>query len=139
FGPYWAREAAAVWTGEHLVVFGGEGMSHVDADALLSAARRAAAVAGETPVAKRLADDLEVAQAALAVATAPRHSVRDAAEAIAARTAEALGCEFGALLLFGPPPRVHMVDRGWRPAATDDEVATALTPVAYSSASALQV
>ena len=139
FGPYWAREAAAVWTGEHLVVFGGEGMGDVDGDRLIAAARRAATVADETPVTKRLADDLEVAQAALAVATAPRSSVRDAAEAIAARTAEALGCEFGALFLFGPPPRVHMVDRGWRPAATEDEVATALAPVAYSAAGALQV
>jgi hypothetical protein len=139
FGPYWASEAAAVWTGEHLVVFGGKGIGDLDPADLLAAARRAAGVTAETPVAKRLADDLEVAQAALAVATVSGSSLREVAEAVAARTAEALGCEFGAVFLFGSPPRVHMVDRGWRPAATEDEVLTALAPVAYSATSALQV
>jgi hypothetical protein len=139
FGPYWTAEAAAVWTGEYLVVFGGDGMGSLDPANLLDAAQRAAGVAAETPVAKRLADDLEVAQAALAVATVSGSNLREVAEGVAARTAEALGCEFGVVYLFGSPPRAHMVDLGWRPAATEDEVATALAPVAYSAATSLQV
>jgi hypothetical protein len=139
FGPYWAAEASAAWTGEHLVVFGGPGTADLDDARLMAAGRRAGAVAAEIPVAKRLADDLEVAQASLAVATLAGGSLERVAEGIAGATAEALGCEFGAVVLFGPPLRVHVADRGWRPAASEDEVVSALTPIAHAAASGLQV
>ncbi len=139
FGPYWASEATAVWTGEHLVVFGGEGTAALDDDRLRAAARRAGSVAAEIPVAKRLADDLEVAQASLAVATLAGGSLESVAKGLAEATAEALGCEFGAVFLFGPPQQVLVADRGWRPAATEDEMASALTPIARAAAAGLQV
>lgn len=139
FGPYWASEACAVWTGKHLVVFGGEGTAAIDDDRLRAAARGVSSVAAEIPVAKRLADDLEVAQASLAVATLAGGSLQSVAKGLAESAAEALGCEFGAVFLYGPPQRVLLADRGWRPAATEDEVASALTPIARAAAAGLQV
>ncbi len=128
FGPYWASEAAGVAAGEHLVVFGGGDVASVEDHTLVDLAREAAETVGQVPVAKRLADELEVAQAALAVATLPGESVEEAASGLAARAAEALSCEFGAVLLQDPL-RLFVADRGWRPAASEEEIMGALLPL----------
>jgi hypothetical protein len=128
FGPYWASEAAGVSVGEHVVVFGGGDAASVDDIELVRLAREAVEAAGQVPVAKRLADELEVAQAALAVATLPADRIEEAASGLAFRAAEALSCEFGAVLLE-EPLRLFMADRGWRPAASDEEVMGALLPL----------
>ena len=128
FGPYWATEAAAVAVGDHVVVFGGGEAASVDDDALVSLAREATEAAGQVPVAKRLADELEVTQAALAVATLPTDRIEEAASGLALQAAEALSCEFGAVLLE-EPLRLFTADRGWRPAASDEEVMGALLPL----------
>lgn len=129
-GPYWATAAAAIQVGEAIVVLGGEGLSGQDDGALIVVAREAAAAVAEVPVAKRLADELEVSQAALSIATLRPASLRDAAVEIATRSAEALSCEFGAVLLLGPPIEVFMAREGWRPTAAEDEVIAALLPIA---------
>jgi hypothetical protein len=137
FGPYWAAEAAGVAAGEHLVVFGGGEVASVEDDTLVDLAREAADAVGQVPVAKRLADELEVAQAALAVATL-RGSVEEAASGLATRAAEALSCEFGAVLLH-EPLRLFVADRGWRPAASDEEIMGALLPLRQAARDGLLV
>jgi hypothetical protein len=138
FGPYWATEAAGVAVGEHLVVLGGGNVASVEEYSLLDVAREAAEAVGQVPVAKRLEDELEVAQAALSVATLPGESVEEAASGLASRAAEALSCEFGAVLLQDPL-RLFVADRGWRPAATDEEVMGALLPLRQAARDGLLV
>jgi hypothetical protein len=128
FGPYWASEAAGVAVGEHVVVLGGGAAASVDDGELVSLAREAVESAGRAPVAKRLADELEVTQAALAVATLPSDRLEEAATGLAAQAAEALSCEFGAVLLEDPL-RLFMADRGWRPSASEEEIMGALLPL----------
>jgi hypothetical protein len=138
FGPYWATEAAGVAVGEHLVVMGGGEVASAEDDTLEEVAKQAAEAVGQVPVAKRLADELEVTQAALAVATLPGESVEEAAAGLAARAAEALSCEFGAVLLHDPL-RLFVADRGWRPAASDEEVMGALLPLRQAARDGLLV
>lgn len=130
FGPYWSAETSGAAVGDHIVVFGGDGVSTMDDKELLAAARSAVAMIDEVPVAKRLADDLEVTQAALEVAKMRHGDLAEAARAVASAAARATSCEFGAVLLYGPPMRVFVADEGWRPSATDEEIITALLPIA---------
>lgn len=129
FGPYWASEAAAVALGDNLVLFGGEGTTTPDDQILTEVAREAASRAGQVPVAKQLADELEVTQAALAIATLRPAQLEEAAVAIATKAARALSCEFGAVLLKGPPMRLFLAEEGWRPVADDEEIIAALLPL----------
>jgi hypothetical protein len=138
FGPYWAAEAAGVATGDHVVVFGGGEAASVADQELIGLAREAVEAAGRIPVAKRLADELEVTQAALAVATLPSDRIEEAASGLAAQAAEALSCEFGAVLLE-EPLRLFMADRGWHPAASDEEVMGALLPLRQAARGGLLI
>ena len=139
FGPYWATEAVGVVTGDYLVVFGGPGTAEVSEDLVRAAASLAASSVDEVPVAKRLADDLEVTQAALTIARMRPRSVDEAARAIATTAARATSCEFGAVLLYGPPMTIHLAEEGWRPSASPEEVATALLPLAQALRDGLYV
>lgn len=128
FGPYWSTEAAGVVAGDHVVVFGGGEVDSLDDQILLALAGEAAELAGRVPVARRLADELEISQAALEVATLPIDSLEGAAQGLADRAADALSCEFGAVLLEDPL-RLFVADRGWRPRASAEEVMGALLPL----------
>jgi len=139
FGPYWATESVGVATDDCLVVFGGPGTAEAPEDVVREAAALAASSVGEVPVAKRLADDLEVTQAALEIARMRPRSVDDAARAIATTAARATSCEFGAVLLFGPPMTLHLADEGWRPSASEEEIAAALLPLAQALSDGLFV
>jgi hypothetical protein len=129
FGPYWASEAVAVAEGDDLVLFGGEGTTVPEDTVLADVARRAASRVGDVPVAKHLADELEVSQAALAIATLRPASVEEAAVAIATSASRALSCEFGVVLLKGPPIRLFLAEEGWRPVADNEEIIAALLPL----------
>jgi len=139
FGPYWSAETAGVSLGDHLVVFGGQGVATTDDQELVGAARSAVAMVEEVPVAKRLADELEVTQAALEIAQMRHGDLAEAASAIATAAARATSCEFGAVLLYGPPVSLHLAAEGWRPSATDDEIITALMPLAQAITGGLLV
>jgi hypothetical protein len=128
FGPYWATEAVGVVTGDHVVVLGGGEVASLEDETLVTLAREAAEVAGREPVARRLADELEISQAALEVATLPADDPEEAALGLADRAAAALSCEFGAVLLENPL-RLFLADRGWRPQASEEEVMGALLPL----------
>jgi hypothetical protein len=128
FGPYWAAVAAAVAVGDYVVVFGGDAVSEDDR-LLRNLAEEVAVEVSEVPAAKRLADELEVTQAALGVATVGGRSIEEVGRGIATRAAQALSCEFGAVLLYGPPLRLFLAEEGWRPSATEDEILAALIPL----------
>lgn len=134
FGPYWAKEAAGVAVGDHVVVFGGEGAAELHEEALRSAARAAVDGVDSVPLAKRLADDLEVARAGLSVAQLRVDAVDEAARAVATAAARATSCEFGVVLLHGPPLSLHLAEEGWRPSASEEEITTALLPLAEAAA-----
>jgi hypothetical protein len=125
FGPYWSAETAGIRVGEHVVIFGGKGVAGRGEGDLRSAAEQAVALVDEVPVAKRLADDLEVAQAALSIAKMRSSDLDEAARAIAQAAARATSCEFGAILLYGPPLRLFLSEEGWFPSATEEEVISA--------------
>jgi hypothetical protein len=128
FGPYWATEAVGVVAGDHVVVLGGSEVASLEDETLVALARDAAEMAGREPVARRLADELEISQAALEVATLTAENPEEAAQGLADRAAAALSCEFGAVLLENPL-RLFLADRGWRPPATEEEVMGALLPL----------
>lgn len=123
FGPYWNVAAAIVPAGDYTIVFGGPNLSVSDDD-MQRAAGEAAWAAGDVPASKRLADDLEVSQAIVSVATLNRSSIRAAAEGLATSAAQALGCEFGAVLLANG--ELYLAHTGWQPNATDAEIVTAI-------------
>jgi diguanylate cyclase (GGDEF)-like protein/putative nucleotidyltransferase with HDIG domain len=118
-GPYFGRSALVAPCGpDTVVVFG----SATDAlrDACTSEAgelaRRAAEMLDEVPAAKRLADELEVLDAVRAVTTVAADNVHATMTAIAGHAADALSCEFAALVLdVDGEQRVVRVDRGWQP------------------------
>lgn len=139
FGPYWSEAAVGVLAGDLLVVFGGSGLDLASEDEIEAAAREVAAAVQEVPVAKRLADDLEVTQAALAIATMRPPSIEDAARRIATAAAAATSCEFGAALLHGPPMTVHLAEDGWVPSASEEEIISALLPIDAALAGGLYV
>lgn len=129
-GPYWSSAAALLRVdAHHVVVFGGAGVEPVADGDLHAAARRAVGAVSEVSLDKQQADDAEVAQAVDAVATIPAGGVDDVARRIAGAAAEALSCEFAAVVLAEHPPRIVLADEGWRPAATEDEIAAALVPL----------
>ncbi|HYH28171.1 MAG TPA: hypothetical protein VEA19_05275 [Actinomycetota bacterium] len=129
FGPYWGTDAVGLAVEDGLVIFGGEGITRMPDESLRAVAVEASSHVREVPVAKRLADELEVSQAALGVATQRPASLDDACVGIATRAAQSLSCEFGAVFLAGEPPRVFLAREGWRPLADDEEIVAALMPL----------
>jgi len=122
FGPYWTDEAVVLTVGDFVIVMGGRGVADHGDDILMEAASDLAYSVGDVPAEKRLADELEVTKAALTVATLPRSTMDQFLSSLAGAAMEALGCEFGAVVLRQPAPRLLMAPSGWRPAASDDLV-----------------
>lgn len=129
FGPYWAEEAVAMRLDGHVVALGGPGVASLPAETLSRAANQAVDEVSEVGPKKQLADKLELAQAELSVATIAGSSLGEASVMLASAAAKALSCEFGAVLLADDTVDVYLADEGWRPAATRDEVVTALIPL----------
>jgi len=129
FGPYWSEAAAGFLAEEFLVVFGGPGVEGAADGEVEAAGRRVAELVNEVPVEKLLADELEVTKAALEVASMRPSSLREAALGIATAASRATSCEFGAVLLHGPPMTVHLADDGWVPSASEEEIIAALLPI----------
>jgi hypothetical protein len=129
FGPYWTTDAIGIAAGDALVVFAGEGASERDEVAVRASPGGAAPPATEIPAEKRLADELEIAQVALEVATMRARTIGEIATGLATRAARALSCEFGAVLLIGDSMRLYLADEGWRPVASEDEIIAALLPL----------
>lgn len=139
FGPYWTCEVVAVEHAGSIVVVSGDGVTSLADDDLRSVASEALSPGRDVPQVKRDADELEVRQAVASIASVSRHSVDDAARAIAANAARALSCEFAAILLTGPPVRLFVADEGWRPPATEDEIIAALLPLGSAVAEGMLV
>lgn len=78
---------------------------------------------------KIAADEAEVRQALQSLAGLEMGSAEEMARHVASATARALSCEFGAVLLHGPPVRLVLADEGWHPAASDEEIIAALLPL----------
>lgn len=139
FGPYWTTEVAVVGVGGDVAVLGGTGAAGPDDERLRALAGAALGAAGAVPAEKVVADELETAQAAVAASRIPRESVAGAARALAGLASGALSCEFGAVLLVEPELRLALADEGWHPAASADEVITAMLPLAPAVAGGLLV
>jgi len=139
FGPYWAREVAAIEVAGSVVVVAGDGITSEADGELRAIAEDALAPAGDIPEAKRDADELEVQQAVESISSVPRDSLEKAALGIAANAARALSCEFAAVLLTGSPVRLFVADEGWRPPATEDEIIAALLPLSNAIADGMLV
>lgn len=139
FGPYWTEEVAIVEVDGSVVVFSGEGVTKLSDGDLRLISEEALGLEGATPDAKRDADELEVRQAVESIASVPRDALGATAQAIAATAAGALSCEFAAVLLTGPPPRLFVADEGWRPPATEDEMIAALMPLSNAVAHGMLV
>ncbi|MGI9611990.1 MAG: hypothetical protein ACR2QO_03710 [Acidimicrobiales bacterium] len=122
FGPYWADEATVLTVGDFVIVMGGSGVTDGGDDALMEAAGDLAFSVGDVPAEKRLADELEVTKAALAVATLPTSTIDGFLADVADAAMEALGCEFGAVVMKDPEPRLVKAPSGWQPDATDERV-----------------
>lgn len=130
FGPYWAMEVAGAAAGDVVVVFSGDGVADNAPDALIEAAEEIAASACEVSIEKQEADEMELEQAIEAVSSITAQTSEQAASEVVRTAARALSCEFGALLLLGPPMRIYVADEGWRPAATEEELIAAIYPLA---------
>lgn len=124
FGPYWMSSAAVVRDGTCLIVFGGDELSS-DRGLLGRLANEVCGLVGDISTTKRDADQAEIAQARSSVAALVRSGVTPAA--LARVAAEALGCEFAAVL--SENDEVAIADLGWRPAADDAEMVAALFPL----------
>jgi diguanylate cyclase (GGDEF)-like protein len=114
-GPYWALHALVVPVGvEHLVVFGGQaGLEDSDATLVPMAAQLVAELR-QVPAEKLLADELEVVQAVRDLMDCPARSVEETARHIAARAADPLSCEVGAVLVRSNGRLVaEVVTRDW--------------------------
>jgi diguanylate cyclase (GGDEF)-like protein len=119
-GPYYARSAVIVPCGHDVIVLFGS-----STDSLAGVSERDMPVFGErvarlvdhVPSAKRLADELEVLDAVRAVTTVNADGVEAALKEISERAAEALSCEFGAVILTGAgrAMRTGWADLGWAP------------------------
>ena len=130
FGPYWATEVTGILSGEHVVVLSGPGVSRIAVEKLEAAARDViAAVSDGVPPAKLDADEAEILQAVEALKEVRAGSIEEIARHLASTTARSLSCEFGAVLLFGPPVRLVISDEGWQPAAGEQEIVAALMPL----------
>ena len=108
--------------GDFVVVMGGPAVAAHGDGALMEAAGDVAYSVGDVPAEKRLADELEVTKAALAVASLPTATIDEFLATLADAAIDALGCEFGAVVLPGPTPRLVMAPSGWQPAATEELV-----------------
>ncbi len=137
FGPYWAEEAVAFRSDGHVVALGGDGVTRLEDARIAETARQAVDSVRDVRASQRLAAKLEVAQAELSVATIIAADLGTTMKLLARTAAKALSCEFGAVLLLGDPPLIGMADEGWRPAATEDEIAAALMPVAAAASELL--
>jgi diguanylate cyclase (GGDEF)-like protein len=114
-GPYWARHAALVPVGgEHLVVFGSdEPLPDSDATLVPAAAHLVAEVQQVSP-AKLLADELELVHAVRDLIEYRPERVVETARHIAAKAAEPLSCEVGAVLLhYNGDLVAEVVTRNW--------------------------
>jgi diguanylate cyclase (GGDEF)-like protein len=119
-GPYWAPHAFVVPVGvDHLVVFGGQSDLE-DSDAtLVPMATQLVAELRQVSAEKLLADELEVVQAVRDLMDCPARSVEETARHIAARAADPLSCEVGAVLVRSNGRLVaEVVTRDW-PARLD--------------------
>src|SRR5580700_10239912 len=114
-GPYWAKHAVLVPVGgEHLVVFGSaEPLPDSDATLVPAAAHLVAEVQQVSP-AKLLADELELVHAVRDLIEYRPESVVETARHIAAKAAEPLSCEVGAVLLhYNGDLVAEVVTRNW--------------------------
>lgn len=121
-GPYWAAHSLLVPVGgEHLVVFGGSHpLSEPDAT-LVPLAARLVAELERVPPDKLLADELEVVQAVRDMMDSRGETVEEVARHVAARAADPLSCEVGAVLFRSNGRLVaEVVTRDW-PARLDSE------------------
>jgi diguanylate cyclase (GGDEF)-like protein len=121
-GPYWAAHALLVPVGgSHLVVFGGSRpLSEPDAT-LVPLAARLVADLEQVPPDKLLADELEVVQAVRDMMDSRGETVEAVARHVAARAADPLSCEVGAVLFRSNGRLVaEVVTRDW-PARLDSE------------------
>jgi hypothetical protein len=139
FGPYWARDVAAMEVNGSVVVAAGDGVTAKPDEVLRAMAEDALAPRGDVPEAKKDADELEVRQAVESISSVPRDSLEEAARGIAANAARALSCEFAAILLTESPVRLFVADEGWRPPATEDEIIAALLPLSNAVANGMLV
>lgn len=126
FGPYWAEEAFIVRVGDFIVVAGGPGVSEHDDEQLIEAAGDLAWSVGEVSTEKRLADELELTTAALAVASLPSRQIDEFFESLADAAASALSCEFGAIVIKRPEHRLVLAPTGWKPGASQEVILGAL-------------
>jgi hypothetical protein len=129
FGPYWATDVAAVADEDDIVVFGGNEMPPLSDEALRSLAAEARDRAQEVSQEKESADEAEVQQALQVLTGIGSGPLEEMARHVASTTAQALSCEFGAVLLHGPPTRLFVADEGWKPMASDDDIIAALMPL----------
>jgi diguanylate cyclase (GGDEF)-like protein len=121
-GPYWAAHALLVPVGgDHLVVFGGaQPLTEPDAT-LVPLAARLVADLEQVPPDKLLADELEVVQAVRDMMDSRGQTVEEVARHVAARAADPLSCEVGAVLFRSNGRLVaEVVTRDW-PARLDSE------------------
>jgi len=126
FGPYWTDAAAIVSMGDFVFVMGGGDVANTHDDQLIEVAGEFAWSVGDVPAEKQLADELEVTQAALDIASLPTAKLDDFLADLADTAAGALACEFGAVVTLGPTPRLVIAPSGWQPDATYEEVLNAL-------------
>lgn len=121
-GPYWANHAVLVPVGgDHLVVFGSqEPLTDPDTALVREAAHLVAELQDLSPE-KLLADELEVVHAIRDLMEYQPARVADTARHIAAKVAEPLSCEVGAVLVrHGDELVAEVVTRDW-PAVLDPE------------------
>ena len=119
-GPYWAAHAFLVPVGgEHLVVFGGQQPLSAPDATLVPLAARLVAELERVPPDKLLADELEVVQAVRDMMDSRGETVEEVARHVAARAADPLSCEVGAVLFRSNGRLVaEVVTRDW-PARLD--------------------
>ncbi|MFN2582381.1 MAG: diguanylate cyclase, partial [Candidatus Dormibacteria bacterium] len=119
-GPYWARHALLVPVGaEHLVAFGADSPWTQPDASFLPAAAMLVSEHDEIAPAKLLADELELVHAIRDLMDCRPETVAETARHIAARAAEPLSCEVGAVLVrVGDRLIAEVVTRDW-PAELD--------------------
>jgi diguanylate cyclase (GGDEF)-like protein len=139
-GPYYARSAViAPCRHDVIVVFGSSTDSLRDACGRDTAALadRIAQMVDHVPPAKRLADELEVLDAVRAVTTVSTTGVESTLAEIADRAANALSCEFGAVIVDGEgAPRLGWSKRGWSPHEDSERVRELLLALAAKTRAA---
>jgi diguanylate cyclase (GGDEF)-like protein len=123
-GPYWAAHAFLVPVGgEHLVVFGcSQQLTEPDAT-LVPAATRLVAELEQVPPDKLLADELEVVQAIRDMMDSHGTTTAEVARHVAARAADPLSCEVGAVLVRANGRVIaEVVTRDWPTVLDADQI-----------------